>query len=395
MEQLAREAASLLTKVDDETLAQSLSRTSRALERRITIWKQIGRMGGMVAANAPAPAVDPRSFNKCLNDIDQLTNNSPEGHAWRKYLLIDSLHDWAARRRNNEERLPHDLAQQVLKRFNQMSVTSHQRQFLTTGPMASLEQEMLRHTAEPVESNRLLQHLENYEKSGLPSDARLLARDCQFLAVGSGAAQRELGERVDAHYRNANLRIAVTAELLNRIMPKREPEYAPVRDTIQNLPVRGQSLMASEITVRMIPDPHHVRLALEVNGEVAAMTHSTAGPATFYSDSESSYVARKPLEISLRGIRTWPTEVSVDNSSKLRASTPTFDACPFWPGGSQCGPVAVRPEDAGRRRGSSRKDRRQGQGAGRSRDERNRLRPPPSDCTKKCSARWIRCCWTR
>ncbi len=27
------------------------------------------------------------------------------------------------------------------------------------------------------------------------------------------------------HYRNANIRIAVTAELLNRMMPKREPEY--------------------------------------------------------------------------------------------------------------------------------------------------------------------------
>ena len=73
LEQLAGEAPSLLTKVDDETLAQNLSRTSHALERRITVWKQIGRMGGMAAANAPAPAVDPRSFNKCLNDIDQLT----------------------------------------------------------------------------------------------------------------------------------------------------------------------------------------------------------------------------------------------------------------------------------------------------------------------------------
>ena len=268
-----------------------------------TVWKQISQMGGMAAADAPVPAVDPRSFNKCLSDIDQLTSNSSEGHAWRKYLLIESLHDWAARRRNSDERLPHDLAQQVLKRFNQMSVTSHQRQFLTSGPMASLHQEMLRHTAEPVESNRLLQHLENYEKSGLPSDARLLARDCQFLAVSSGSAQRELGERIEVHYRNANIRIAVTAELLNRMIPKREPEYAPVNDTIQGVPVRGQSLMANEIAVRMIPDPHHVRLALEVNGEVASLTRSMAGPATFYSDSESSYVARKPIEISLRGIR--------------------------------------------------------------------------------------------
>ena len=131
------------------------------------------------------------------------------------------------------------------------------------------------------------------------------------------------------HYRNANLRIAVTEELLNRVIPKPEPEYAPVQDTILGVPVRGQSLMASEISLRMIPDPHHVRMTLQVNGEVAAVTRSTSGPATFYSESESSYVARKPLEISLRGIRTWPTEVSVDNNSKLKGIATDVDRVPL------------------------------------------------------------------
>ena len=329
LEQLAGETPSLLTKVDDENLAQNLSLTSYGLERRITIWKQIGRMGGMARADVPVPAVDPRRFNKCLNDIDQLTENTSEGHAWRKYLLIESLHDWAARHRNADERLPHDLAQQILNRMNQMSVTTNQRQFLTTGPMAALHQEMLRHTAEPLESNRLLQHLEAYETSGLPSDARVLARDCQLLSVSSGAAQRELGDRIEMYYRNANIRIAVTADLLNRWIPKRDPEFAPVKDTIQGADVRGESLMASEVTVRMLPDPHHVRLALEINGEVASLTRSTSGPATFFSDSESTYIARKPIEISLRGINAGPTEVAVDNKSQLKGIHTDFDNFPI------------------------------------------------------------------
>ncbi len=330
LEQLTRAAPALATKVNDASLADNLARTSSALERRITVWKQIGQMGGMEAANAPAPAVDPQSFSQCLNEIDRLTNNSSEGHAWRQYLLIESLHDWVARRRNGDERLPGDLAQQVLKRYNQVSVTSHQRQFLTSGPMAALHREMLRHTAEPVESSRLLQHLENYERSGLPSDARLLAQDCQYLAVGTAAAQRELGERIEMHYRNANLRLAVSETLLNRMIPKRKPEYAAVQDTIQGAEVRGQSLMANDVAVRMIPDTQHVRLALEVNGEVAALTRSTAGPATFFSDSESTYVARKPLEISLRGIHAGLTEVSVDNSSQLREVRTDFDGVPIF-----------------------------------------------------------------
>ena len=318
----------------------------------------------------PLPAVDPRSFNKCLSEIDQLTSNSSEGHAWRKYLLIESLHDWAARRRNGDERLPRDLAQQVLKRLNQMSVTSHQRQFLTSGPMAALHQEMLRHTAEPVESNRLLQHLENYEKSGLPSDARLLARDCQFLAVSSAAASGSWASGSNRTGATPTCGLPSPPNLLNRMIPKREPEYAPVEDTIQDVPVRGQSLMASEITVRMIPDPHHVLLALEVNGEVAALTHSTAGPATFYSDSESSYIARKPLEISLRGIRIGPTEVAVDNKSQLRGVATEFDRVPIF--GQVARNMAESQYDEKMPAADAEvreKNRRQGQGAGRSRDD--------------------------
>ncbi len=68
---------------------------------------------------------------------------------------------------------------------------------------------------------------------------------------------------------------------------------------------------------------------MEVNGEVASLTHSTAGPATFYSDNEASYVARKPLEISLRGIEMGRTEVAVDNNSKLRGVETDFDHAPI------------------------------------------------------------------
>jgi hypothetical protein len=330
LDEQVRKAATVASTTDDDTIALEIGSTAHALARRLVIWKQIGQMGGMMLADAPAPTVDSRSFNKALSDIEQLTANSPEGHAWRKYLLVDSLRDWATRRRNNEERMPRDLAQKWLARVNRMSMTSGQRQFLTTGPMAALNREMLRNTAEPVESRLLLKHLENYEKSGLPSDAHLLARDCQNLSVSTGAAQHELGDRVEMYFRNANIRVAVTAELLNRMIPKREPEYAPVQDRIQGAEVRGQSLTANEVSVRMIPDPEHVRMALIVNGEVAAVTRSTSGPATFYTDSESSYFARKPVEVTLRGITMLPTEVSVDNSSTVRGVRTDFDRMPLF-----------------------------------------------------------------
>ena len=57
LEQLAGKTPSMLTKINDETLAQNLSRTSYSLERRITAWKQIGRMGGMSAADSPVRSI--------------------------------------------------------------------------------------------------------------------------------------------------------------------------------------------------------------------------------------------------------------------------------------------------------------------------------------------------
>jgi hypothetical protein len=189
---------------------------------------------------------------------------------------------------------------------------------------------MVRNTAEPVDSNRLLQHLENFERTGLPSDARILARDCQFLSVSSGIAQRELSDCVETHWRNANIRFAITAELLNRMIPQREPEYAPVEDTIQGASVRGQSLTANEISVKMIPDPKHVHMELHVNGEVAAVTRSTSGPATFFTESDSTYSARKSMLVDLRGISMGPTEVLVDNSSRIRGVRTAFDPVPIF-----------------------------------------------------------------
>lgn len=332
LQDAADQAQAKALKMDDLAAAQELNSVAQALARRIVVWKQIGQMGGMVAADVPPPAVDGRSLNKALADIERVTGDSSEGRAWRKYLLVDSLREWAARRRNGNERVPPELAKQIRARLERPLLTPSQRQFLTTGPAAALNQEMVRHTAEAVQSNRLLQHLENYERSGLPSDARILARDCQFLSVSSGVAQRELGDCFETHYRNANLRVAVTAELLNRMIPQREPEYAPVEDTIQGASVRGQSLTANEISVKMIPDPKRVRMELDVNGEVAAVTRSTSGPATFYTESESTYVARKPLEITrdLRGIRMGATEVAVDNSSRIRGVRTDFDRLPIF-----------------------------------------------------------------
>ena len=131
-----------------------------------------------------------------------------------------------------------------------------QRQFVSAGPVAALRTELQRHTAEPVELADVLTHVERYEQTRLSSDARRLAEDCRYLSLVQAEPERRLAESLERDYRNANLRLAVTGELLNRLMPERDPEVASVRDTVLGVPVRGRSL-TSTIVAREVPPLCH------------------------------------------------------------------------------------------------------------------------------------------
>ncbi len=185
--------------------------------------------------------------------------------------------------------------------------------------------------AEPdsVDAATLLAHLERYERTRLAGDAKQLAEDRLALAVSADEARRRLAEHLDLHYRNANLRIAVTDDLMNRLMPDRRPQDAAVSETILGAPVRGRSRTTTDLSVRLLPEAQRVRLALEVTGKVSSVTSSNRGPATFYNNSTARYIARKPLEIDVRGIHLSPTQVDVSNNTQLRDVRTNLDGIPL------------------------------------------------------------------
>ena len=169
----------------------------------------------------------------------------------------------------------------------------------------------------------------------MPSDAHRLALDYQNLTLSPIEGRRQLADRVDLHYRNANLRIAVTEELINKLIPERKVEYADVDDTVLGYPVRGESAMRTEVAVRMLPDPQRVRMALEVRGAISADTTADAGPAQFHNNSQSYYVARKPLEIDMNGVSVWPVEVGVENQTQLNGVSTPLDGIPLLGAGAR------------------------------------------------------------
>ncbi len=95
---LDREVPELAAQTPDWALAHKLRKVGFALGRRIDIWQQIVELRMHRAPGAAAPELDSKKLAECLAQIEAITGDSPEGQAWREYLLIDALKECAARR---------------------------------------------------------------------------------------------------------------------------------------------------------------------------------------------------------------------------------------------------------------------------------------------------------
>lgn len=312
------EAASTLT---------LLRRTQHSLSRRLDIWQAIHRIELRAASEPNLAAAQPHRLAHCLAGVMALTETGV-GPDWRKYLLIETL-DSLANDRENEAAKKKQLAKSVLERLAYARWKLNQPAYLTQGPMAALDDELRYWAAEPVDISNLLAQLEGFEQTGLPSLAHQVADDRRRLSLSPIAEQRALAEQIDSHYRNCNVRLSFNEALVNRFVPQRKAVDAPVVETILGLPVRGQSTTTSQLVVKLVPGSQRLRLVLEANGQIASSTHSTSGSVTVYTDSDSTYSARKVLELDGAGAHSEPAEVEAYTNSRLRCIGTEYDGVPL------------------------------------------------------------------
>jgi len=320
------QADRLADSLKESDLAMRLRRASYALQRRLDIWECVLARADW---DTPLLQVDIERFRLALDEVDAITRASEPGRAWRDFLRVEALQEASRDETPSGAARLKNLARGVLGCVASTPLTDSQRAFLEIEPLSRLAGQLRRAAAGPQSRGYLLAVLERYELNGRASDGRRLADECLWLAYWPDDSFVDLRNSIATHYRNANLRIVLSENLLNQLMPEQLPEYERVRDTILGNPVRGESLSATEVAIRLIPDERRLRLALEVTGEVAALTSSNSGPARFQNTSESHYVARKPMELTVDGLKLWPAEVEdVSNVTRLRRIQTTLDGIP-------------------------------------------------------------------
>ncbi|MBL9123640.1 MAG: hypothetical protein JNG90_08405 [Planctomycetaceae bacterium] len=305
-----------------------LQRVAYALKRRMAAWEPLRHLPPRSEAELAVAVPEPDRLALCLSEIDAATQANPAGSGWRDYLLFDSLQGLAAGTGGSDAQATRQLAQRVLARLAATRLSRSQRRFVADETLSRLAGELRCWAAAPVDGEQLLAHLESYEQSPSSETARLLALDLRQLAWSPAVELQEFGRELEQNYRNANVRVVLSEEMLSRMMPLQDPVDESVRVTILGAPTRGRSRTETDLTARLIPDPHRLRFLVEATGRVSARTNSHSGPATMHSSSNSTFSATREMEMTLEGLRAKEMEVSAHSRARLRDVNTSFDSIP-------------------------------------------------------------------
>ncbi|MGE0608036.1 MAG: hypothetical protein AB7O62_13160 [Pirellulales bacterium] len=336
------ESAALLTELDgllkqgqqqagemklSAELVREWRRAQYAVQRRLQVWQSAWKFrpaDGLRMVGQP----NPEQLASSVAGLEVVLARGTHEQEWREFLLVDALYD-LSRRQDYSAIDERTLARRVLRRLDRAEQDARRKEFLADAPLDQLAMQLRSLTDDPVDRRELLTDVERYEQTLLPSDARYVADNRLRLVAARRPESLALAKQIDEHYRACNLRIAITADLLNRLLPEQAPSTDPVRTTIVGLPVFGRSTTHSRVELRLIPDSRSVKMELVASGTVNASTQTSSGPVDAFSHSTAQFEARKPLQFTLRGLTAGPAQATARSNQRLQGLRTKYDNFPL------------------------------------------------------------------
>ncbi|HZZ29963.1 MAG TPA: hypothetical protein VFE46_18350 [Pirellulales bacterium] len=346
LESLAKQAEKLDGKLKSANAASEFRRARYALIRRLALWNVAFPADEQAAVYADVPSleVQQQRLNQALEAADDFICSISYADAWRSYLNLDEVSKLTDANQNISTEQARQIARQVLARLQPPQPTAAQRNVLQDRTLLALAEQLRTWGDESVDVRQVLTNLEHYETSGLPSDARTVAVNLRQLDWSPSEQNRQLALQLDEHYRNANLRIAISGELLNRLAPDQPTAKGVVNDTILGASVNGTSTTNSQLLVKLIPDPLRLHMWIDAQGTVDSSTESTSGPATFNNNGRSSFVVHKAVLVDRRGLWIANAATEANTDTQLTGVRTDYDNIPLF--GSLARRMAVSQHNA-------------------------------------------------
>ncbi len=333
---LTREGLATAETLSDRETQTAWLRTAYSLQRRLAVWIPVWetssqshqrQTGAWQFTSTDRPfLVDTEEVRRRAENVARLCEQTGDAEAWRYYLLLHRVSDATqpldpARRRIT--------AQRLLSRLEWPGLTEPQRQWMQHPEIQDLAAAVRPWAAGPVDYRHLLQQIERQEADAIDLVSIDVAGTSQTLRFAAGPAPQAVATAIDTHYRNANLRFAVSQDFLNRLLPDVPDRTQPVQQEIMGTRITGTGIIASDVQIQLVPASDRWSLELRTNGQVSAHTKGRNGPVTVRNKSEATYQASTAINVTQEGVELSNSTAEARQQTYLRGIHTQYDGFPL------------------------------------------------------------------
>lgn len=321
----------LADSLDDAELSYKLRTALYGLQRRVTVWQSIWtalQKPDIQLVDMRASSLTSADIRESLQQVRELVSQTGDAEGWSKYLLLQEIEDVLATE-SPSSKTTGPVARRFLARVTWQRLTDEQIDFLYKEQIVKLREQLYPWAQQPVNYRRMLVELELLEEDPINRCRASLADSLQSLRFSPQPELVHVAHVMNDHYRNANMRLAVSKSFVERMLPKRDWESRPVRQNILGADTRGTSQVLTQLSLDFIPSSNSWQVDIGVNGKIMAQTRATKGPATVYNSQNTDVQTTRSLRLDPQELVVLQKgEANVQLNDRLRKFETSFDSLP-------------------------------------------------------------------
>ena len=299
-------------------------RVRHAVVRRVDVWQPLMR----VASVDPASFATYRAQKELVAEAERLAEelrSDPATVAWVRYIGLPGI-----KLIGNSTLDKRQAAEAWLSRMQSKDLDAAQLAYLRGKQFGRLRAALRNVVAKSVHPAEVIWAIEAYEANPNREHANRLIL---LIQRWQSAPDRELYlpvvDAIATYYRNANFRVAISEDLINRFVPAFRQYAERVDDKILGAEVTGRSSTRSNLAVKLIPDPKGIRLGFLAAGQVQSNTSSRKGGVTMFNRGQSAFAAGKEIALRPDGVFVSPTETRAVAGNHLVGMQTDWDDVPI------------------------------------------------------------------
>ena len=321
--------------------AIGVSQLAHAVQRRSIVWSRIYEcLNSDLPSLSPQPTDGQRFVSATGSQLDysrlrvdvELVRTALKGtmdaENWTEYLLLDQL-DRLADGQVTDRTKQIELAREFLGRLTSSRISENQKKVLYSREIQALAQNIRPLTTHPVDYRKLLLDIESIEEVAVHRCCEDVAQAIESLRFSDSQAQYAIANALNQQYRNANVRLSVSEEFVNRLVPRDQVTTRPVQQKILGADTQGASKIQTSLRVDFQPDLTGWKFALNLDGNIQSNTRSSRSGATFYNSSNAKVQSVREIRVDPNSFSINGQPASVQSQESLRKFSTNWDQMPI------------------------------------------------------------------